>query len=132
MLIGDNMEQDKKLSILDSFIGTQNYYDMGVLFRGIKITDGVRYVSENGYSYLVTDILSILTACRKIRRYLATDYFLSIVFIAYPNRKGEIIFSDGNGNTVFKKTYRYTDAEVDKIKFFYDERVKILMLASEW
>jgi len=37
---------DLELKALNEFIGTQNYYR----YMGVLLTDGVKYIMENGYS----------------------------------------------------------------------------------
>jgi len=127
----ERQEIDKKLSNLHNYTGTQNYYDTGKLFNNILLTDGIRYVAENGYSWLITDILANITANRKIREYLQRDYFLSITLkVNLEQHTAELIFTDGNDNEIYRQRYGYTDAEVSEIKMYYCDGV--LMLSSEY
>jgi len=45
-----------ELEALNSFIGSQCYYNV----LGARITEGVKYVMENGYSWFVTDALAVI------------------------------------------------------------------------
>ena len=122
---------DKKLSNLSCYYGTERYYNMGKLFNNILITDGVKYVAENGYSWFITDVASVIVANRKIKEYLQRDYFLSITLKVDAERhEADLIITDGNDNTLYKQHYSYTDAEVEELKLFYCDGV--LMLSSEY
>ena len=108
---------------LQMFTGTDNYY-FNPLFKSIKYTEGVKYVSDYGAGWLVTDILGYL--CSKK---LKSQEFLSITFEKKVD-KGTLFFHDGNGNLLGKHKYDYTDFPIPSLKMFcYDN---VLMLASEY
>jgi hypothetical protein len=116
---------DLELKALNSYYGTQNYYQyMGVLF-----TDGIRYIMENGYSWFVTDAIAIIIAHQKIRRHLQKDDFLTIKLKLKGNSEADMVFEDGNYNELYRQHYDFTDAKKD-LKLFYTGNT--LMLASEY
>ena len=120
---------DLELKALNSYYGTQNYYQyMGVLF-----TDGIRYIMENGYSWFVTDAIAVIVAHQKIRRHLQNDDFLTIKLKLNKDEDGyttaDMIFEDGNYNELYRQHYDFTDAKKD-LKLFYTGNV--LMLSSEY
>jgi len=124
-------KKDLKLSKLGHYFGTVNYYDLGGIFRHIVVTDGVKYIMDNGYSWLVTDVASVIVTNKKIRQYLSWDYFLSIKLKVNLEEKTAIMtIGDGNGNILYTQKYQYTDAEVEELTLFYADGV--IMLASEW
>jgi hypothetical protein len=122
-------QPDLELKALNSYYGTQNYYQyMGVLF-----TDGIRYIMENGYSWFVTDAIAIIIANQTIRRHLQKDDFLTIKLKLNKDKDGfttaDMIFEDGNYNELYRQHYDFTDAKKE-LKLFYTGNV--LMLSSEY
>ncbi|GAG90306.1 unnamed protein product, partial [marine sediment metagenome] len=46
---------DRELKDLGQFTGTTQYYRV----FGVNVTDGVKYVMDNGYAWLVTDAIAV-------------------------------------------------------------------------
>ena len=109
---------DKKLTDLKQFIGTERYFDV----MGVKVTDGVKYVMDNGYSWLVTDAVAV------IKTKLANEPFLSIR-LAVNGEKAVMNITDGNNNGLYEQKYGWTDAE-SNIEMFCTNGV--LMLTTEY
>lgn len=105
------------------FYGTENYY-FNPLFKHFRYTDGVKYVSDNGASWLVTDILGYLGSKK-----LMSEEFVSIEFIKEGD-EGFLTFDNGNGKILGKHKYDYTDFPIPSLKMFACNNV--LMLASEY
>jgi len=125
--MGDSMEKDLELKKLDTFIGTLHYYR----YFGIFLTDGIKYIMENGYAWFVNDIIALLLSpTPKLRKHLQKDPFL-VIHLKVNTEKAEadMIIEDGNGNTLYKQHYKYTDAKRD-LKLYYIDNV--LMLSSEY
>jgi hypothetical protein len=118
------MEPDLELKNLYGYIGTQSYYN----YLGVKLTDGIRYIMENGYSWFVTDTVALIVAHPRIRRYLARDSFLAIK-LRLRGLGADLIVEDGNENQILKDHYEFTDAKRE-LTLFYDNGV--LMLPSEY
>jgi len=96
---------DLELKKLDQFYGTLNYYDLG-LYQGILVTDGIKYVMENGYSWFVTDALAVIAY--KFRN----EDFLSIK-LKLDKEKAECdhVIEDGNHKELHRQHYGFTDAK---------------------
>ena len=120
---------DLSLPQLETFIGTQQYYR----YMGVLLTDGIRYIMENGYAWFVTDAIAVIVAHPKIRQYLQKDDFLTINLKLNKDKDGyttaDMIIEDGNYNRLYRQHYDITDAKRE-LKLFYTDGV--LMLASEY
>ena len=108
---------DKELKDLNQFYGTEHYYNV----MGANVTDGVKYIMDNGYSWFVTDMLVILKM--KIR-----EPFCSVK-LKVEDSKAEAIITDGNDNKLYSQKYEYTDAKRDLELYFTDN---VLMLSNEY
>lgn len=115
------MKDDLELKDLGHFTGTEKYTKG---FMGVKLTDGVVYVMQNGYSWFVTDF-SVIAKTK-----LKNEEFLSIELTLHTTKKtGIMMVTDGNGKKLYSQRYEYTDAKKE-FKMFYTDGV--LMLASEY
>lgn len=103
------------------FFGTENYYDV----FGVTVTDGIKYVMSNGYSWCISDVCVLL----KLNEKLKTQEFVSVKLKVLSDKKAVITYEDGNNKILFKQEYGYTDALVD-LTLFYTNNV--LMLSSEY
>ena len=109
---------DLTLPALSNFYGTEHYYDIW----GIRITDGIKYIMDNGYSWFVTDALAV------IRYKLRDAEFLVVRLANLKNNECDLIIED-DGRVLHKQHYNYTDAEIE-FKLWYVGGV--LMLPSEY
>lgn len=105
---------------LNQFIGTEHYYDMGI-YKKTKATDGVVYLMNSGYSWFVTDSLSVI----ETENY---DEFL-VVTLKVKNSKAVMTITDGNGKTYWSQKYGYTDSDDGELMLFWENGV--IMLTSE-
>jgi hypothetical protein len=120
-------KEDLELKALDQFIGTTKYYE----YLGMKITDGIVYIMQNGYSWLVSDTIITILYDNRIREYLKKDNFIAIKLkVNKENKTARLTFEDGNYNVLAYKLYDYTDAKVEELVLFYVDGV--LMLANEY
>jgi hypothetical protein len=99
---------------------------------GFNVTDGIKYVMDNGYSWLVTDTLALI----RTRKMLRAERFLSIKFkvtVGQRSRVGDLEISDGDkgpGPIIYhKQHYEYTTARRDLTFYFQDG---VLLLAGEY
>jgi len=119
--IPEEHKEDLELKGLDSYIGSDRLYRL----MGIKITEGIAYIMENGYSWFVTDTITEIRFNPKLKN----EPFLSIDLKLGKNGTANLEISDGNGHIFYRKHYTYTDAKRN-LKLFYDNGV--LMLNSEY
>jgi len=114
-------ETDLGLKGLGSFIGTQNYYAA----LGANVTDGVKYIMDNGYAWLVTDSLAVI----KCRADLREQPFLVVRLTRTGDQEADLTIDDGNENVLYTQHYDYTDARRDVKLYFADN---VLMLSNEY
>ena len=108
---------DLELKALGQFIGTTQYY--GVL--GFNVTDGVKYVMDNGYSWFVTDALAVIKCYPKLR----TATFLTVELKLTGDNEADMLITDGNENTLYTQHYQWTNAKKE-FTLFYEHGVLIL------
>ena len=120
MMQESKQEMDLDLRDLDSYHGTEGYH-MG--FFGVRCTDGINYISLNGYSWFVTDAIAV------IRTKLSKEEFLSIKLNVNEDKTALLRISDGNNKILYSQTYKYTDARKNLNLFYADN---VLMLSSEY
>ena len=113
------MEMDKELKQINGFIGTTKYYNV----MGANVTDGVHYIMENGYSWIVTDSIVIL------RMELKKYDFMTVKLKLLLDNKAKMIITDGNDKVLYTQDYNYTDAKKDLTMFYTNN---VLMLDSEY
>jgi len=120
-------EPDLELRDLSQYYGTLQYHNV----MNTKVTDGIIYIMQNGYSWFVTDALAVIKfPPKKLKRYLEKDYFLSIT-LELKDGEATMKITDGNYNVLYQQHYTLTDAKRE-LKLFYDKRVNVLMLSSEY
>ena len=113
-------KEDLELKGLDYFIGSERYYRV----MNAIITDGVNYIMQNGYAWLITDALIV------IKTKLINEEFLSIKLQVNKEKNTAImLITDGNNRVLYKQYYNYTDAKRDLTLFFENNT---LMLNSEY
>lgn len=109
---------DLELKNLNEFIGTERYHNV----MGIKCTDGVAYIMENGYSWFVTDSIAVIITKLKNQEFLSVSLKLK-------NNEAQMIITNGNENVLYTQDYEYTDAKRE-LKLFCTNGV--LMLNNEY
>ena len=120
-------ETDLELKGLGSFIGTQNYYAV----LGANVTDGVKYIMDNGYSWFVTDAIAVIKFRDKFPK-LRNQPFLSVKLVLLGDVarwEADLIIEDGNYNQLYKQHYDFTDAKRELTLFYTDN---VLMLSNEY
>ena len=115
------MTDDLELKELEMFRGTEQYHKG---FMGVKLTDGVAYVVNNGYSWLVSDF----SVVAKMKPVLKAEEFLTVE-LKLDGKTGKMVVTDGNEKTLYTQEYGYTSAKRE-FKMFYTDGV--LMLAGEY
>jgi hypothetical protein len=120
-------EPDLELKSLSQFYGTQQYYNV----FGVKVTEGVKYIMDNGYSWFVTDFIAVIKFREKFPK-LRNQPFLSVKLKLcgdVARWEGDLIIEDGNYNELYRQHYDFTDAKRELTLFFTDN---VLMLNSEY
>lgn len=112
---------DLYLKALGQFIGSQQYYNV----LGANVTDGVKYIMENGYSWFVTDALAVIKFTPNLRK----EPFLTVELKrAEEGNEADLIITDGNEKTLYTQHYDFTDAKRDLMLYCENG---VLLLNSE-
>jgi len=109
---------------LSQFYGSECLFS-NPLFSKFSYTEGIKWLGDNGAGWLVTDILS-LQGINDVKEQEFQAWDLTV----NKDGSGELICSDGNGNTVYTQKLEYTDFPLPSIKLFFTNNV--LMLTSEY
>ena len=120
---------DLELKALDNFCGTHRHYNVFYNVFGVLVTDGVKYLMDNGYSWFVTDTITVIRFRGKYPK-LKNQSFLSVKLKL--NRKkteADLTIEDGNYNKLYQQHYCITDAKRELTLFYTDG---VLMLNSEY
>ena len=112
------MEIDKSLKEIGNFRGTEQYHNI----MGADVTDGVVYVMNNGYGWVITDALVICKMKLKDHPFIAIE-------LKQKDGKAKIVYTDGNGKELYKQEYEYTDATQDLSLYFIDG---VMLLTGEY
>lgn len=107
---------DLELKQLENFHGSEEYHEA---WLGVLATDGVKYVMDNGYSWLATDAISV------IKTELDEQPFLVVKLNLLPEKKAQMTIDDGNGNMLYTQDYDHTDAKRE-LKLYYTDGVILL------
>lgn len=112
------MPDDLELKQLNNFYGTEQYYDV----LGILVTDGVKYIMDNGYSWFVTDSIAVIITKFKNSDFLAVKLKIN-------DNKAVMNIEDGNYNILYTQKYDYTNCKRDLILYYTNN---VLMLNKEY
>jgi len=112
-------------SDLSNFFGSETSY-FNPMFRGINYTEGVKFISDNGAAWLVTDMLAVI----KLQPQVKNQDFLCITIKRNNSRMVVVTYTDGDDKILSTQQYKMSDFPVDEVKFFYTN--SMLMLASEY
>lgn len=111
-------------SRLSHFTGTEGYF-YHPLFKHINYTDGVKFLSDYGVAWLVTDTLAHLVHNKKVKG----QPFVAITLTS-KGGTAKLVLDDGNDKTLATQKYDFTDLPDGEIKMFFTDG--ILLLASEY
>ena len=110
---------DLELKGMGQFIGTEQYHSG---FLGVNLTDGVAYISENGYSWFVTDVIAVIKT-------KLINYEFLVINLKLDGKKAKMIISDGNDKVLYTQNYDFTDAKREIHLYFQNN---VMMLSSEY
>jgi len=108
---------DLYLKALGQFIGSQQYFKV----LGANVTDGVKYIMDNGYSWFVTDALAVIMFKPELRR----EPFLTVELKRAEDSEADLIITDGNDHTLYTQHYDFTDAKRN-LKLYCENGVLLL------
>lgn len=114
--------KDLELKSLSQFYGTLNYYK---IWFGALATDGAKYLMENGYSWVVTDAISVIKTDPKLKK----QDFLVIELKLLGDGTAKMVISDGNDNILYEQKYEWTDAKRE-VKLYFQNNV--IFLSGEY
>jgi hypothetical protein len=114
------MEDDLMLKDLERYCGTEQYHNV----LGSNVTDGIAYVMKNGYSWFIIDSLAVIVHSPIMRN----EDFLCVKLKLIPEKKAEMLITDGNDRILYTQKYEYTDAKKE-LTLFYENGV--LLLSNE-
>jgi len=115
------MMGDLELRSLEMFTGTQSYYKFHF---GTLITDGVKYVCDNGYYWFVSDAVIAI----KMKKLDKKHDFL-VIQLKLKDGEADMIIEDGDGNELYSQHYAFTDAKRELKLYFVDN---VVMLPTEY
>jgi len=118
------MKDDLTLKDLGQYYGTEQYHKIS-LFPSVKLTDGIMYIVNNGYSWFVTDALAVYVCDEKIKQ----EGFLSIKLKLLESNKAKMEITEGNEKILYTQDYDFTDAKKDLSLFLIDG---VLLLSGEY
>ena len=114
-------QDDLTLKDLNQFHGTERYYNV----MGFNVTDGINYITKNGYSWFVTDFLSVALCKKEVKQ----ESFICIKLKLLDDNKAKMFVTDGNDKIIYKQEYNYTNVKKELTLYFID---KVLLLSSEY
>ena len=114
------------LANLAQFYGSEQLY-FNPMFKGLKYTEGVKFLNANGAGWLVDLMLSTICCAPK---YAKKYEFIHVrLYVNLPSKIGVVKFDDGNDNVFYSKNIDYTDFPLPDISFYIENGV--IMLPSE-
>ena len=120
-----NDKDDLTLKDLNQFTGTEQYHRIG-LFSQTNLTDGVIYVMQNGYSWFITDMLSVVYCEPKIKE---QEFLCFKLKIDLEKKTARATITDGDDNILYKQDYEYTNAQIELNLFLTNG---VLLLDNEY
>lgn len=125
-------DQVRRTLDLSGFTGTENYYSH--FLKGIVLSDGAHYLTENGCAWLIDAIASHQTGNLSA----LCEGFQSWTLTCYPNNSATLVCTNGNDKEFVRESIGFTDCPLGEIKIFVqptsinDKQVECIFLASEY
>lgn len=108
---------------LANFWGSDQLY-FNPMYREYKYTQGIKFISDNGAAWMITDILAIVKFHGKVSK----EEFVNIT-LKVKDGKGTMIYDNGNGKVLYRQKYDCVDFPLPKFNLYCE--YKTLMLPSE-
>jgi hypothetical protein len=119
------MKKETELN-LSHFNGTDTYYEHKVLGRQMLLTEGCKYVAEEGEAYWLFDLI----LSYQQDKVLQEEGFQVWNLKKKPDQGWIVTCDDGNNNILKTQHIPYSDFPLSCIKFYLIDGV--CMLASEY
>lgn len=113
------MEQDLQLRELKQHYCTSMYHKIP-LFR-TAVTDGVKYVMDNGYSWFVTDSMAVIETAEALQG----EGFMVIDLELKESNSAFMRITDGNENILYEQRYSFTNAE-QNVRLYWQNGIMLL------
>jgi len=111
--------EDKELKELNQYYGSLQYHKG---WLNVNLTDGVAYICKNGYTWLMTDSISVIKTLPKILKYLEKQNFLVVKLNTnLQEHKAVMTIEDGNNNILY---------DLENLVMYYQNNV--MMLSGEY
>ena len=117
------MEDDLSLKDLQKYRGSEGYFNV----MGFNATDGIGYIMKNGYSWFVTDFLSV--AMFKVKDKWKDEGFICVKLKVSEDKSALMDVTDGNEHELYTQKYELTNAQKDLTLYLIDG---VLLLSSEY
>ena len=124
---------------LNGFTGTEQYF-YNPFFKAIKYTDGIKYLSDNKASWLVTDTQAVLLYNPEVKEGYEQEGFICIKWKFEKDDESNrttatATYTDGNDNIFYIQKYESTDflkhyVTESELNLYYTNGV--LILSSEY
>ena len=113
--------EDLELRELDNYFSTETYHRV---FLNTIATDGVIYIMQNGYSWFVTDAISVIKY-----KFVREAFLTAELRVNKENSTADMVITDGDGHIMYRQHYKYTDAKRDLTLYYTG---KVIMLSGEY
>jgi hypothetical protein len=110
---------------LANFYGSEQIYSRPMA-RDWNYTEGIKFLSDNGASWLVDAILSHLKHNRKL---FGQDFIVAKLKVKTGGTSAWLTFDDGNDNILASQRIAHTDFPLPEISIYCENNT--LMLPSE-
>lgn len=120
----ETQKADLELKSLDGFVGSQQYFNV----FGVNVTDGIKYIMENGYAWFVTDFIAVIKFRNNFPK-LRNQPFLTVKLKRTGDSEADLLIEDGNYNVLYRQHYTFTDAKRDLTLYFTNG---VLLLPTEY
>lgn len=111
---------------LDNFCNGCDQVYFNPLFRAVKYSPGIKFLSHNGAGWLIDAILSHAIHNPKVKR---EEFIVAKLTTNTEKHTAVLTFDDGNGNIVAKQVFDYTDFPLKEVSFYIENG--LLCLPSE-
>ncbi len=117
---------NKKPLEIGHYHGTEQYHSLKPLFKTV-VTDGVKYVMDNDYSWFVTDSIAVIEHSKSIKKLFNNlsqgNLFLHITLDATDEDDIQMIIDDGDENILYIQNYPNIIADYslpnDKLELYW-------------